>query len=83
MKTSEDVASEEAVEYSSQEVEVLLEKRFGKARPPSVKVCNLCSPASLDKCKSCMFNTPAASKNNFRPAHPPGVMENYISSIVP
>jgi len=83
MKTTEDAASEEVVEYSSQEVEVLLEKRFGKARPPSVKVCNLCNPSSLEKCKSCVFRTPVASKNHFRPAHPPGVMENYISSIIP
>jgi hypothetical protein len=80
MKTSEDGASEETAEYSSQEVYGLLEKKFAP-RPPTVKVCKLCCPSSLETCESCLHHTPVAFKDNFKAAHPPGVMEMYIASL--
>ena len=74
-----DATSTKVVEYDSEQVQKMLEKRFGKEQA-EVTICRFCSPESLGRCRECRHHSNGPGMDHFRPKYPPGVMENYIAA---
>lgn len=76
----QDAASKKAVHYTSEQVQRMLEERFGKEKAAVITICRFCTPGLLERCQKCRHRSYAADTDNFTPKHPPGVMENYIAA---